>query len=58
MNAEKRICSPAVPLTDATLPARVLMSYFCAQAAGSIAADANNSHHLDWMSFIDFSPAV
>src|SRR2546426_6146657 len=26
-NAEKRICSPAVPLTEATLPASVVMSY-------------------------------
>jgi len=27
MNAEKRICSGAVPLSDATLPARVVTSY-------------------------------
>src|SRR5437867_6979658 len=27
MNAEKRTFRPAVPFTDATLPARVLMSY-------------------------------
>ena len=26
MNDEKRICRPAVPFTDATLPARVVMS--------------------------------
>ena len=26
INAEKRICKPAVPFTDATLPARVVMS--------------------------------
>jgi hypothetical protein len=56
MKAEKRICRPAVPLTDATLPASVLMLYVCAQAGWSITAPANARHHLDWMSFIDFSP--
>ena len=28
INAEKRICKPAVPFNEATLPANVLISYF------------------------------
>src|SRR4029453_9687284 len=38
MNAEKRICSPAVPLSEATLPASVLMSYFGVAALDGRAA--------------------
>src|SRR4030095_14304395 len=38
MNAEKRICRPAVPLSEATLPASVLMSYFGAPALDERAA--------------------
>src|SRR4029450_1054442 len=38
MNAEKRICRPAVPLSEATLPASVLMSYFGAAARDGRAA--------------------
>src|SRR4030095_12283911 len=37
-NAEKRICRPAVPLSEATLPASVLMSYFGAAALDGRAA--------------------
>src|SRR5258705_6072691 len=43
MNAEKRICSPAVPLSEAILPASVLISYFGAATtrAGGTATNAN-----------------
>src|SRR5437763_13492166 len=33
ISAENLICSPAVPLSEATLPASVLMSYFVAASA-------------------------
>ena len=33
MNAENRICNPAVPCSDATLPASVEMSYRCVWVA-------------------------
>src|SRR6266702_3822689 len=57
MKAENRICRPAVPFTEATLPANVLMSWVAPHAAGNnIAAAANAELNFNRMSFIGISP--
>jgi hypothetical protein len=57
MKAENRICSPAVPFTEATLPASVLMSYDCPHAAGNIAAAASvRKHRITRPFFMAFLP--
>src|SRR4029450_11506617 len=41
INAEKRICRPAVPLREATLPAGVLISYFGGATTRAGCAETN-----------------
>src|ERR1700682_2421333 len=58
MKAENRICSPAVPFTEATLPASVLMSYVCPHAAGTIAAATSVRHSFMLAFVMHFLPPV
>src|SRR5690242_1950838 len=58
MKAEKRICKPAVPLTEATLPASVLMLYLvCPEASGAklTAHTITANSHVRRTYLIDFS---
>src|SRR5258708_35352092 len=57
MKAENRICSPAVPFSEATLPASVLMSYDCPHTVGNVDAAASVRRHSDRQAFfMAFSP--
>lgn len=47
MKAENRICKPAVPFTEATLPASVLMLYVGAAALDGRAATKANAAAAD-----------
>src|SRR6185437_5836048 len=60
MNAEKRICRPAVPFTEATLPARVLMSYVFDQdgAVHNSATAPSAAQGCIRLRFIGISPLV
>src|SRR5258708_8218991 len=51
MKAENRICRPAVPFTEATLPASVLMSYDCPDAAGNVDAAGSIRRHSIMQAF-------
>src|SRR5690348_2410875 len=59
IKAENRICRPAVPLTEATLPASVLISYVFAPAAvDSIAAALNARMGLSRTDFMSSPQCV
>jgi hypothetical protein len=46
IKAEKRICRPAVPFRDATLPARVVMSYLTGEAGEALTEEPRTAARM------------